>query len=169
MKKFVLNKNPDKNPSEFDMSARELDMKFHDTESGNRERFIKENKNKILYLPENKEWLMWKENRWERVAIAHIAELADKTAKKIYDEARDCNHSEGQKRLTRWAMKSQSKYLQNSMIEMASRSPKLIESASNFDTNPDLINCQNGTVDLKTGELISHSPQNRHLKITSIR
>jgi len=40
MKTFV-NDDAQNNLTEFDISARELDMKYHDTESGNRARFAK--------------------------------------------------------------------------------------------------------------------------------
>lgn len=41
-------------------------------------------------------------------------------------------------------------------------------SSSDFDTNKDLLNCQNGTFNLKTGELLEHSPEHMISKISNI-
>ena len=37
-----------------------------------------------------------------------------------------------------------------------------------FDTEPDLLNCANGVVDLRTGQLISHSPSQRFTHCTAV-
>lgn len=37
-------------------------------------------------------------------------------------------------------------------------SSMIVTSINNFDNNPDLLNCNNGTLNLKTGELTPHSP-----------
>ena len=38
-----------------------------------------------------------------------------------------------------------------------------------FDTSPNILNCQNGVVDLRTGLLISHSPSQRLTHCTSVK
>ena len=41
----------------------------------------------------------------------------------------------------------------NSMARLAQSDPKVVVSVSDLDTDPYLLNCANGTVDLRTGEL----------------
>jgi putative DNA primase/helicase len=39
---------------------------------------------------------------------------------------------------------------------------------ASFDAHPDLLNCQNGVVDLRTGDVVPHDPALRFTKITSV-
>lgn len=41
-------------------------------------------------------------------------------------------------------------------------------SASEFDTDPDLLNCPNGVIDLKSGELLDHAPERMMTKCTGV-
>ena len=41
--------------------------------------------------------------------------------------------------------------------------PKVAGSLQDFDRNPDVLNCQNGVIDLRTGDLLSHSPNSKFL------
>lgn len=45
----------------------------------------------------------------------------------------------------------------------------LTVSLKEFDTNSDTLNCQNGVVDLRTGQLITHSPSQRLTHCTSVK
>lgn len=40
---------------------------------------------------------------------------------------------------------------------------------SEFDTGPDVLNCQNGVVDLRTGQLVTHSPSQRLTHCTPVK
>jgi putative DNA primase/helicase len=44
---------------------------------------------------------------------------------------------------------------------LSAASKLLMTSIDDFDNDPDLLNCQNGVVDLRTGKLISHHPSQR--------
>ncbi|MDB3911833.1 phage/plasmid primase, P4 family [Paracoccaceae bacterium] len=146
----------------------QLGMKFSDDEAGNRDRFVFRNKDKCLFVPELNAWTIWDGSRWKKSGIAEICKLADETAKNIYLEAKDCENSEGNRRLCVWAYKSHFEQKQRSMINMASRWPEMTASITEFDNDPDLINCLNGVVHLPTGELIGHDPSQRHIKICQV-
>jgi putative DNA primase/helicase len=45
----------------------------------------------------------------------------------------------------------------------------LTVSLAEFDTSPDVLNCKNGVVDLRTGELITHNPSQRLTHCTPIK
>jgi putative DNA primase/helicase len=49
---------------------------------------------------------------------------------------------------------------QRDILAAASNIPRLIISSSQLDQDPMLLNCLNGTIDLKTGELHPHDPAN---------
>ena len=150
--------------SQADELLDQLGQKFQCNEVGNMERFIEQHKAHVRYLPSRKNWLIWDESRWCICDRSQIFSLALRSAKDIYDEARDCDNEEGKKKLTSWALKSQNKNRINSMMEMASNHPDIVESFDKFDTNSHHINCLNGIVDLKLGELITRSSDDLVLK-----
>ena len=146
----------------------QLDMNHADTEAGNRDRFVERNKGKCLFIPDLNTWTVWDGKRWRPTGIAPIMKLADETAKKIFNEARDCPNSEGMRRLTGWAYRSQSEQKLNSMISMASKWPEMTARLYEFDCDPDLLNCLNGVVHLPSGELLGHHSSQKLMKLTPV-
>lgn len=146
----------------------QLDMKYADTEAGNRDRFVGSNKDKCLYIPDLKCWVIWDGMRWKPTGIAPIMKLADETAKSIFIEAKECSNAEGMRRLSSWAVRSQSEQKLRVMVNMASSWPELTAKLSEFDNNPDLLNCLNGVVHLPTGELIGHHPSQKLMKLAPV-
>lgn len=55
-----------------------------------------------------------------------------------------------------------------SVAELAAGSPLLHESVENLDGDPELLNCTNGYVDLRTGELHPHNPDKMMTKTTGV-
>ena len=135
----------------------ELGLKNECSEVGNMERFVGQHKNTLRYVPENRRWVEWNGSRWLLCDESQVFDRALQTAKVIYDEARDCVTEEGKKRLTHWALQSQKHQKIMSMISMSAKHPEMVTHLRDFDTNPLVLNCLNGTVDLKTGELSSPS------------
>ena len=146
----------------------QLDMKYADTEAGDRDRFIERNKGKCLFIPDIKTWTIWDGMRWKPTSIAPIMKLADETAKSIFNEARDCPNSEGMRRLTGWAYRSQSEQKLNSMISMASKWPDMTARLYEFDSDHDLLNCLNGVVHLPSGELLGHHSSQKLMKLAPV-
>tara|TARA_B100000579_G_scaffold435541_1_gene459085 strand:- start:1531 stop:1758 length:228 start_codon:yes stop_codon:yes gene_type:complete len=65
---------------EIEEPYHQLDMKYADTETGNKDRFVNRNKDKCLYVPEVKTWVIWDGKKWQRSGISAIMKLADETA-----------------------------------------------------------------------------------------
>ncbi len=62
-----------------------------------------------------------------------------------------------------WAMKSQKATTTAHLLELAKSDLKA--TPEDFDADPWRLNCRNGTVDLKLGQLMSHSPQDMITKV----
>lgn len=146
----------------------QLDMPFADTETGNRDRFVARNQGKCLYIPKLRCWTIWDGMRWKPTDIAPIMKLADETAKSIFNEARDCQNSEGMKRLMHWAYRSQSEHKLEGMISLASKWPEMTAKMEEFDSDPDLLNCLNGVIHLPSGELLGHHPSQKLMKLAPV-
>jgi P4 family phage/plasmid primase-like protien len=68
--------------------------------------------------------------------------------------------------LAKWAQKSE----QLHVVEAALRALKTLLDVpmTSFDSSPWLLNCRNGTVDLRTGELKAHDPADRITRIVNL-
>ena len=146
----------------------QLDMKFADTESGNRDRFVERNKGTCIYITDLKCWTVWDSMRWKKVDISSVMKLADETAKSIFNEAKDCSNAEGMKRLSSWAVRSQSEQKLRVMVNMASAWPEMTARSSDFDKDPNLFNCINGVICLKTGDLLGHHSSQKNMKLANV-
>lgn len=68
--------------------------------------------------------------------------------------ARRCSSDDESKNLARWAITTEENKRLNAMVSLAkSELPVAVEA---LDAKPWLLNCQNGTVDLRTGTLREH-------------
>lgn len=109
-------------------------------------------------------WLAWNGKRWKPTDRNAVRGL-------IIDYAlgwlRD--HS-GDRSVPRDRLAKVSALLTNSRAQSVVGAMEAVirAEASDFDAEPDLLNCQNGVVDLRTGELRPHDPALRLTKITKV-
>jgi putative DNA primase/helicase len=134
------------------------------TDLGNADRFIQKHGDKVRYLQDLGRWPFWDGTRWKPVHYAKIFGMARKTVKAIYDEARDCDNKDTARALAAHAIRSESFGRIQSMISVVSRTEPVSTSSDLFDTDPRKINCRNGVVDLGTGELTAHKPNQLIIK-----
>lgn len=145
-----------------------IDMKggFVDTDMANAERFAQLHANAVFHTPECG-WLIWDGKRWCNDEQGKVMRLAKQTARKIFAELEHARNAE-EKTLFKWARQSQSKDRLNAMLSLAQSEPGIPARITEFDAEPMLLNCQNGMVNLSTGELLAHDPARKHSKITPI-
>lgn len=134
------------------------------TDIGNKDRFVRDNQDKAMHVREQNAWAVWDGTRW-KIDNPAVHQMAWNTVKGIYDEARDCANGLGQAKLSKWAMQSQNEAKIRSMLNLACHA--LSVSMSEFDTDPHVLNCQNGIVDLKTGKLRKRTPKDLVMKIAN--
>jgi len=129
---------------------------FNLTDLGNAERLIKYYGDKLRYCYERKRWLVWNGRVWEWDAGAKIAVLAKLTVRNIYHEAGNEPDEKKRKELADHARRSESDHKINAMVNLAQSELGIPVKVTELDTNPWLFNCLNGTLDLKTGQLLPH-------------
>ena len=126
------------------------------TDIGNAERLVKRYGAGIRYCHPWKKWLTWDGKRWKVDATAAIRRFAMSTVRLIYQEVSTIIGKEARTELKDWATMSESRSRVDAMIELASSFwgvPILPEELNN---HPWLLNCANGTLDLRTGTLRSY-------------
>lgn len=123
---------------------------IRDTETGNAERFAELNLNRARYI-KNQGWYIWDGKRWLADESAALELYRTTVIPKLYEEAI------GERELAKWAKKSESLSNINNSLSLAATMPGIyIRSAELMDANPWLINCENGTLDLRTGSIKPH-------------
>ncbi len=133
------------------------------TDLGNAERLVRLFGDRIRYVPQWG-WLVWDGRRWLRdKGNALVTKLAEETVKTIYEEVAKTTDPTERTRLAKWAIASETKQRIVAMVDLAA--PICRAEPEEFDRDPYLLNCLNGTVDLRTGRLLPHNPD---LKITKL-
>lgn len=123
------------------------------TDVGNMERFVRDHHDAVKYA-EGLGWLWWDGTKWKRNSNSMVRMLAVETAKGIYREAADTNDRDREKQLAQWAHASQFSARIAAMVGLAQHHPQIRVEADELDADPFLLTVANGTVNLKTGELL---------------
>src|SRR5918993_447904 len=136
------------------------------TDLGNSERFVDAHRDSVLWCPARKSFLCWDGKRYAWDERGEVVKLAHAVARGIFHEAADAEGEEEQKAITKWALASQNESRINAMLSQAR--PYLAVGMEELDRDPWLVNCQNGTLDLRTGKLKAHDPADRITKIVPV-
>jgi putative DNA primase/helicase len=134
------------------------------TDLGNAERFVDTYRDRVLWCPARKAWLLWDGVRWAWDERGAVRKLAHEVARGIYKDAVHEPDEAKQREIAKFARASQNESRIGAMLNEAK--PYLAVSMDELDRDPWLINCQNGTLDLRTGKLKEHKPADLITKIS---
>jgi len=126
------------------------------TDLANAQRLVKLHGSDLRYCYPWACWLVWTGQRWQEDKAGEIMRRAKQTAQAIYAEAAAASDPEHAKALGDHARRSLSDSKLNAMIALAQSEPGIPVLPEQLDLDPWLLNCQNGTLDLRTGELRPH-------------
>ena len=122
----------------------------------------------IRHTPE-RGWMVFDGKRWKADESGQLVEFAKDAANSIFRELPElAGADEAQKALFGWAMKSQRLERLRAMIELAKSEPGMPAKLDHFDADPWALNVENGTVDLRTGEIRPHHRENLHARIVPV-
>lgn len=138
------------------------------TDYGNAERMVARHGRKIRYCYPWSKWLHWDGRRWEIDANGAVHRAAKDTARKMFREASTIDDKEARKAHVGWGFTSESRARIESMLAMAMSEEGIPISPDEMDNDPWLFNCQNGTLDLRTGKLRGHRPCDRITQLCPI-
>jgi len=136
------------------------------TDMGNADRLIDRYGSEIVYCWKWNQWLIWDGKRWSADEAGKIREFAKRTVRSIFAEAEKEESTEQQKLITAFAIASQGRERINAMIDLA----RSVVPISPDQLNRQLwqFNCNNGTIDLHTGQLMPHRKEDFHSQICPI-
>ncbi|MDC3298743.1 hypothetical protein OAV31_00680 [bacterium] len=135
------------------------------TDTGNMERFVDQHQSYLRSLGTIKTWLVWDGTRWKPSDYAEVFKFALETVESIKTEVEEAEDFLDAQTLQKWSLTSQSEPKMRAMLNMASNHPLLVSKASSFDKQKMKLNCLNGIVDLKTGQLNQRTSDDLHTKV----
>ncbi len=145
---------------------RELRQHYTRSDLGNAERFVDLFGNKVRWCPARKSWLFYDGARWRWDDCAHVVTLAHQAARAIHAEAAAEPDPAKQREISKFAVSSQNEGRISGMLSQAK--PYLAVRMEDLDADRWVINCQNGTLDLRTNRLKAHDPADLITKIAPV-
>lgn len=133
------------------------------TDLGNAERLAARHGNDLRYCFKWQCWLAYDGTRWKPDDGGEIRRRAKDTVRRIYAEAGQATDDAERKAIAKHAIASEAESRVSAMIRSA-RS-ELEVAHTELDTDPYLLNVENGTLDLRTGELREHRRQDLITKV----
>lgn len=151
--------------SEAESGNNVVPLNFALTDMGNADRLVAKYRNAIRYCTPRKRWYTWNGKRWKLDEVERVVRMAKHTALGIKDEIRGNMDAEMQRAYFKWAQESQGASKLGNMLKLAQCEIPIALTPDALDANPNVFNCNNGTLDLSTGKL---EPFDRNDLITKI-
>ncbi len=128
---------------------------FRLTPLGNAERLAAQHGRDLLHS--GGRWQVWDGARWRADTTGEVRRRAIATVRGIYTEAAQTADDTERKAIGKWAVRSEGRAAIEDMVRLAEVLPDIAARPEQFDTDPWLLTCANGTLDLRTGELRPHN------------
>lgn len=142
---------------------------YHCTDLGNAERFADQHQHRHRYCGQTDQWFGWTSTHWKVDTTGEVYRLASRTARNIYREAAATDDDAGREQLVKWAKASESRPRLEAMIFLARSMDGVAIEVEELDRDIMAFNCLNGTVNLETGELRKHDPDDLITRCAPVR
>lgn len=132
---------------------------YRTTELSNADRFLERHGDDVRYVVDTGDFLTWDSRRWVRDSVTHarVRAMMSKVSRWIDDEIRNETNEDIRSSLRKWATACERKAIINASADLLATRKRIWINASDLDTRHELLNCPNGTVDLRTGIIRPHN------------
>lgn len=137
---------------------------FEFSDTGNAERLMHLFGGDLKYVTAMDKWLVWDNTRWRPCESKHNVELFNRVSvtmrltslqyDRVYGESMDKEAEAKKKAFLSFCKRSENQNSISNAIKRAAAFRRV--DIGKLDSNPWLLNCENGTIDLKTGDLLPH-------------
>ena len=141
---------------------------FPMTDIGNGERLVLRHGLDLRYCHPWKSWLVWDGKRWKKDDTAEVFRRAKEVTRQMRVMSADITDEELAKKLFAHSLRTETAARQRAMLEKASSESDIVVLPESFNRNRWLLNVENGTLDLRTGELRNHSRDDMLLKVMDV-
>ena len=129
---------------------------YDQTDTGNAHRLYDRFGKIIRYSFNRKKWYFWTGKMWALDESGEIKKLADEICEDLKREAWNVQDEDLQEKALKFAKKTASSNSKEAMIKECQHIEDIPASPDDFDAYTDYLNCQNGIINLRNGELIPH-------------
>ncbi len=138
---------------------------------GNARRMVDLYSDRLHWITEAREWAEYEDGVWEirgdaglTAAQTMVEGLPGSEEALGYDDEPggddpDKPQPSEREKFLKWARSQQMSARINAAVQQSTGRPEFKVSRTDFDLDEDLLNCGNGVVDLRTGELLHHAPR----------
>jgi len=140
----------------------------HLTDVGNAQRLVRAHGADLRFVKAWSQWLTWDGKRWARDETSEALRRAKDTVARMYHEAAAITDDSKRRELAQHATKSEYASRIKAMVTLAESEPAIAVTVDRLDTDPWLLNVENGTVDLHTGTLRAHNRDDLITKLAPV-
>ena len=155
--------SPSQHPRAADLDG------FRFTDLATAELMVKWYGRELHYSHSWHKWLAWDGKRWKVDDTGAVVRRAADTVRLLYDVAGSIKESKERERLVRHALSYEAKKKLDAMIALAASQLDIVVLPEQLDRNKWLLNVNNGTLDLRTGELREHRREDLITKLAPVR
>jgi len=138
------------------------------SELGNGKRLVFAYGDEIRYCAQLGGWLTWDGRRWCRDEVGGVMHRAKLTIRHLDAEVPRLENEQLKAPLRTHINRSERAASLRAMVELAQSEPSLAVRSDQLDTDPWLLNCANGTVELRTGVLQRHRQRDLITKLAPV-
>ena len=137
------------------------------TDLGNARRLAARFRGRLKYVP-SWGWLFWEGTHWSRDTTGTIERCAKHVVEAMFIRASHLKNKGVAAALKKHARSSESNTGLKAMINLARTENTLVATPEQFDTDALLLNCLNGTLNLRTGRVRKHRRQDMITQIAPV-
>jgi len=134
------------------------------TELGMAERFRDLQRDRVRWCNDMGKWLVWTGTRWAPAAGGEVVRLAKEVVLGMYAEAGLIADDKERAAFLKFVAGMEKDRALNAILSLAESELPLPVRAADLDSDGWVLNCENGLLDLRTGELKPHRPEDLCLK-----
>jgi P4 family phage/plasmid primase-like protien len=132
---------------------------YHMTDLGNARRFVAMHQDRARFDCSSGMWLIWNGQRWKEDPDGETMRMAKETVRAMFTELATIEDKEDRKRFFRFVMASEGLSRLTAQLKLAETEPEIAITRDKLDADPWLFNVLNGTLNLRTGELLPHNKE----------
>lgn len=139
---------------------------FNCTDVGNSERLVHRYGENLRFCYPWKSWLLWNGRQWLVDRFGRVNQYGKTTARRIYDEAAAEEEDARRGELSKWARTSEGERAVRAMLTLAASDVSVPPDL--FDADGNLLNLQNGTIELDTLTFREHRREDLCTKLAGV-
>jgi len=131
----------------------ELDDLLAGTDKASADLFLAEHHEDVRFVHDWKKWLVWDGRHWRPDGDGEVKRRAKSVLNVLIEEVKRTHRATERDKLLNWIRALSKAARLDALLEWARTDENVTAAPNDFDAEPYLLNCANGTLDLRTGKL----------------